>query len=105
MHNLGNPCTLTKVTKGTYDVTTGTTPNTETVFNTYSASVKDSSQYFGAGGINTNLEGLSKGRVIVPWIGEPIDTTWLYNGQNITIVQPTEAQGDIIIYTIDVEES
>lgn len=105
MTQLGNPCVLTKVTKGTYDVQIGKSPLIETNYPTFSAPVKEISQHFGANGINTNLTGFSKNKVTVPWVGVEIDTTWRYNGQNIITVQPTETQGDVILYTIEVEES
>lgn len=101
---LGNPCTLTKVSKGEYVVTAGRSPEEKTEYSTYSAPVKKVSQDFGQLGINTNLSGFDDNKVIVPWIGQEIDSTWLYNGHNIIKVEPVETQGDIIIYTITVGE-
>jgi len=101
---LGNPCTLTKVTKGEYVVTAGKSPLEKEDFNTYSAPVKKVSQDFGQMGINTNLTGFDDNKVIVPWIGQEIDSTWLYDGHNILTVSPVKTQGDIVIYTITIGE-
>ena len=62
------------------------------------------SEAFGSLGINTNLVGFSDNKVILPWIGQEIDETWTYNGNNIITVSPTETQGDVVIYTITVGE-
>lgn len=102
--SLGNPCVLTKVTKGEYIPSLGKSPVVEETFNTFSAPVKKVSQDFGQMGINTNLAGFDDNKVIVPWIGEEIDATWLYDGFNIISVAPIRTQGDIVIYTIEVGE-
>lgn len=102
--SLGNPCVLTKVTKGQYNTSLGKSPQSLEDFPTFSAPVKQVSQDFGGAGINTNMSGFDDNKVIVPWIGQEIDKTWLYNGQNIVSVAPTDSQGDIIIYTIEVGE-
>lgn len=101
---LGNPCTLTKITKGEYIPSLGETPVSKKEYPTYSAPVKKVSQDFGQMGINTNLGGFDDNKVIVPWIGLEIDETWRYNDMNIVKVEPTKTQGDIVIYTITVGE-
>ena len=101
---LGNPCILTKVTKGEYVVSIGKSPTETTDYSTFSAPVKKVSQDFGQMGINTNLSGFDDNKVIVPWFGQTIDKTWLYNGNNIVSVAPIETQGDVVIYTIEVGE-
>lgn len=101
---LGNPCTLTKVVKGRYVPDAGDSYDTETVYTTYSAPVKNVNFDFGLMGINTNLQGFDDNKVIVPWIGQEIDATWRYNDSNIIAVEPTKTQGDIVIYTITVGE-
>lgn len=104
LSQLGNPCTLSKVTKGDYIPAIGRSPEEKETFNTFSAPVKKVSQDFGQMGINTNLAGFDDNKVIVPWIGQEIDATWQYNGNNILKVEPVQTQGDIIIYTITVGE-
>ncbi len=101
---LGNPCTLTQIRKGAYIPDLGETPVIKKPYTTYSAPVKKVSQDFGQMGINTNLVGFDDNKVIVPWIGQEIDATWLYNGYNILSVAPVETQGDIVIYTITIGE-
>ena len=101
---LGNPCTLTKVTKGQYNPTTGTTGEARVDYTTFSAPVKKVSDEFGLMGLNTNLTGFGTNKVVLPWIGQEIDTTWEYNGDNITNVESVQSQGDIVIYTITVGE-
>ena len=104
MTSLGNPCTLTKVTKGEYNPQIGKQPESKKDFATYSAPVKKISSQFGQIGINTNLGGIDDNKVIVPWIGQEIDKSWLYNGNNIISVEATETQGVVIIYTITIGE-
>ena len=104
MTNLGNPCVLTRVTKGDYVVSAGQAPLEKEDFDTYSAPVKKVTMDFGQGGINTNLDGFNDNKVIIPWFGQEIDKSWLYNGNNITSVAPTETQGDVVIYTLTIEE-
>ena len=101
---LGNQCTLTKKVRGAYDPTTGLTTSNDTVINTYSAPASEMSVAFGRDGQNTNLAGFDSNRIVVPWIGQEIDETWLYNDQNILSVAPIRSQDDIIIYTISVGE-
>lgn len=102
--DLGNPCTLTKITKGVYDPLLGKSSEIAQEFQTYSAPVKKMSIQFGDNGMNTNLSAFDSNKVIVPWIGQEIDKSWLYNGYNIVSVQPTETQGLIVIYTIEIGE-
>lgn len=101
---LGNPCTLTKTTLGQYNPQTGATGRSDEEIKTFSAPEKVVSENFGEVGINTNLVGFSDNKVVIPWIGQEIDETWLYNGNNITSISPTETQGDVVIYTITVGE-
>lgn len=101
---LGNPCVLTKITKGEYQPTLGKSPQVKENIDTFSAPAKQMSEQFGQAGINTNLSGFYDNKVIVPWIGQEIDATWLYNGNNILSVSPVETQGEIVIYTIEVGE-
>ena len=98
----GNACVLSKVTTGVYDPSTGKSSTTQTDYNTYSAQNKRLSQQFGFDGINTNLSGFNNEEILVPWFGQEIDTTWLYNGQNIVSVSDLKAQNDIIVYNISV---
>ena len=99
---LGNPCVLTKVTKGVYNPATGETPPAATVtINTFSAPASDMSQVFGLDGENTNLDGFSSTAVLIPFFAG-IDKGWLFNGQNITSLAPLKTQGEIVAYTIDV---
>ena len=99
---LGNACVLSQVTTGSYDPALGKSPVIKTDFATYSAQDKRLSQQFGLGGNNTNLEGFSNEDILVPWFGYEIDTTWQYNGQNITSVSDLKAQDDIIVFNISV---
>lgn len=101
---LGDPCTLTKVTKGQYDPDLGTTGEAKEDFASYSAQVSKVSQSFGDAGFNTNLVGFDDTSVVVPWIGEEIDETWEYNGSNITSVSSVSSQGNIVIYTLGIGE-
>lgn len=101
---LGNPCTMTKVTVGEYITSIGESPKELDYFATFSAPVKKITMDFGQMGTNTNLSGFDDNKVIIPWFGEEVDTTWLYNGHNITTVAPTDTQGDVVIYTLTIEE-
>ena len=96
----GNPCTISKVTKGEYVPEVGRASETIEEFSTYSVQYKSSNEIFGQMGINTNLAGFGNDSFVIPWFGEEIDETWLYNEKNIVSIEPTEAQGDVIIYTI-----
>ena len=102
--DLGNPCVLTRITKGSYIPSLGETPISKKEYPTFSAPVKKVSVAFGQTGINTNLGGFDDNKVIVPWIGQEIDETWRYDDMNIVKVEPTRTQGDIVIYTITVGE-
>ena len=101
---LGDPCTLTKITKGQYNPTTGTTSEAEEDFSTFSAQSSKVSEAFGSNGINTNLVGFDDTTVVVPWIGQEIDELWKYNGSNIISVSSVSSQGDIVIYTLTIGE-
>ena len=97
---LGNVCTLEHVTYGNYDPATGKTPETITEYKTYSAQSKKLSVDFGLTGANTNLSGMHLERIIVPWVGAEVDTTWKYNGQNITNVSSLESDNEVIYYEL-----
>ena len=99
---LGSPCILTKVTEGAYSPTTGKTNEAREDFNVHSAPAKTVSEQFGQTGTNTNLNGFETEDVTVYWFGQVIDKSWLYNGENITKIKSTEAQGDIIIYILSI---
>ena len=101
---LGNRCTLTKVTKGAYNADLGESPETKIVINTFSAQMSQYAQNFGLSGNNVNLSGMNQEQLIIPWFGQPMDKTWLYNDQNIVDIAETMSQDDIIIYTITVGE-
>ena len=101
---LGDPCTLTRITKGQYNPTTGTTGEAKFDISTFSAQSSKMSESFGASGINTNLVGFNDKTVVVPWINYDIDTTWKHNGNNITSVSSVSSQGDIVIYTLTIGE-
>ena len=103
---LGNSCTLFKNTAGTgYDPTTGQTAHgTVESYPTFSAQYNKFAISFGGDGQNTNLAGLYSDKVIVPWIGQEIDTTWLYDASNITDVSFIESDNDIIYYTLTIGE-
>ncbi len=104
LRELGSSCVLQRITPGEYDPVTGETPDTVEDFSTYSGPVKLVSEVFGQDGINTGLDAFESNKVIVPWIGYEIDTTWRYNGFNIVFVATTETQNKPIIYTITVGE-
>lgn len=102
---LGNSCVLNKPLTGTgYDPAIGETANTFRPFNTFSAQYNKFAVTFGNDGQNTNLSGIYQDRVIVPWIGEKIDTTWKYNDNNILDVSFIESDNDIIYYTLTIGE-
>ena len=101
---LGNKCTLTKVVASGYDPMTGKTGSTNTDISLYSAPISKAGILFSMTGDNTNLSGFNDERVIVPWFGQKIDATWLYNGHNITNVSSIESQNDIIVFTISIGE-
>jgi len=104
MTKLGNSCVLTKVDRGAYDPATGKTSETRTDYPTYSAQTAKTNVVFGLTGENTNLDAFDDESVVVPWIGEEINPTWLYNGQNITEVHPVMSQDEIIIYILSIGE-
>jgi hypothetical protein len=97
---LGNTCTLERRVKGVYNPATSRTDETVATFNTYSVAMKDINIPFGLTGINTNTSGFGKETTLVPWIGENIDETWTYNGDNILTVAPIKSQELVIAYTI-----
>ncbi len=99
---LGNSCELTKVTPGAYNPVTGKTDETFIKIPIFSAPVRKAADIFGLMGGNTNLSGFSDQTVIIPWFGQKLDTTWKYNGHNITEVSEMSSQNDVIIYTIGV---
>jgi len=99
---LGNPCTLTKVVKGTYNPTTGETPPSSVqTINTFSAPASYLSQMFSRDGENTNLDGFDDAAVIIPFFAG-IDKGWLYDNQNILTLGPLKTQGQIVAYNITV---
>ena len=99
---LGNPCVLTKVVKGTYDPLTGVTPpaSTQTI-NTFSAPASLMSEVFNSDGENTNLDGFNSEAVLIPYFAG-LDKGWLYDGQNIVSFAPLKTQGDIVAYNLTV---
>ena len=103
---LGNSCTLFKPSPAAhYNPMTGeTTGGTVESFDTYSAQYDKFAVSFGNDGQNTNLSGLESERVIIPWFGHKVDTTWQYNGHNITDVSFIESDNDIIYFTLSVGE-
>jgi len=103
---LGNSCTVSKVTVGSgYDPTTGTTATgTQEDFQTHSAQYNKFAVVFGQDGQNTNLSGFESERVIIPWFGHVVDTTWLYDGHNITDVSTIESDNDILYFTLSIGE-
>ena len=101
---LGNNCVLTKVTAGAYDPLTGKTTATNQDFPLYSAQSSRVSDSFGGDGQNTNLAGFNGERVTVAWFGHIIDTTWLYDGQNIVDVMEIKTQNDIVVFNLVIGE-
>jgi hypothetical protein len=101
---LGDPCVLSYVVYGNYDPATGKTQETVTDIATFSSSVRNATILFGNDGQNTGLEGFSSNKVIVPYINQDIDTTWKYNGYDITAVSPISTQGMVVAYTLTVAE-
>ena len=104
---LGNPCTVEKITKGSYNTSLGKTEEAIQVFNTFSAPAKDISINFGQTGTNTNLSGFDEGKVSIAYlsINQDMDETWTYNGEAIKTVEKIESQGDVIIFIITVASS
>ncbi len=99
---LGNPCTLTNVTKGTYDPVTGTTPPAATqTINTFSGPNSLLSEVFNRNGENTNLDGFNSESVIIPFFAG-VNKGWLYDGQNILTIAPLKTQGEIVAYNITI---
>ena len=101
---LGNSCTLEKITYGAYDPSTGETPETKVTIPTFSAQASLFNRVFPMTGENTNLAGFDDESVIVAWFGQPIDETWTYDGAAISRVAPIKSQNDVIIYTISVHK-
>jgi len=100
----GSRCVLTKVSKnGEYDPNTGNTVKTTKDFPMYGSVNSEVNRHF-APLQNTNLLAFTDKNVMIAWFGEEVDATWLYNGQNIILVQPIETQDDIVAYTITVGE-
>ena len=104
MKELGSSCTLERVTAGAYNPRTGKTDETVIRHNTWSAPMKKVNVVFSDTGAGTNLTAFDNNRVTVPWIGEPIDATWTFNGQAISNVEAIESQNSIIVYNITVGE-
>ncbi len=104
MTELGNPCILTQISYGEYDPATGKTQEVNLEIPTYYAPTKKMSAFFGMDGINTGLAGFNETKVIVPWVGQAIDTTWKFNNNDITHVEEISAQGDIIVYNLTIAE-
>ena len=98
----GEAVELKKVTPGEYDPITGETSSTEQVIKTFASQTSKMNESFSLDGTNTNLSGFDTEDYIIPWPGEVIDTTWMFNDANITHVNSTSANGDVIIYTISV---
>lgn len=99
---LGNPCTLTNVTKGVYDPLTGVTPPSATqTINTFSGPNSFISEMFGRDGENTNLDGFNSESVLIPYHAG-IDLGWLYDGQNILSLSPLKTQGEIVAYNVSI---
>ena len=101
---LGNKCTLEKVTYGAYDPVTGETPETKVTIQTFSAQASNFNRVWQTDGQNTNLAGFDDESVIVAWFGQEIDETWTYDGAAISRVAPIMSQDDIIIFTISVHK-
>ena len=101
---LGNSCTLEKVTRGAYDPTTGDTPETKVTVPTFSAQASAFNRVFSQTGENTNLAGFDDESVVVAWFGQVVDETWTYDGAAISSVRPIMSQNDIIIFTITVHK-
>ena len=104
MKELGNPCVLSKIDVGDYNTLTGETLDMVAKYETFSAPTKNVSVMFGNSGQNTGLSGFADDRVTVPWVGCEIDTTWLFNGNDITQVEPVSTEGDIVVYNLTVAE-
>ena len=102
----GNACVLKKPADGVYDPDIGETvpSGNDIVVNTYSAQDKRITQQFGQNGNNTNLSGFGTGEYIVPWFGYELDTTWLYNDQNIVVIDDIKTQDKVVAYNIVVGE-
>ena len=98
----GEAVELKKITPGEYDPATGETPSIEHVIKTFASQSSKLNETFSLDGTNTNLAGFNSEDYIIPWPGEKIDATWLFNDNNITNVSSTSATGDIIIYVISV---
>jgi hypothetical protein len=101
---LGNSCTITKVTQGQYDPLTGKTNEVIQTYPTYCVPLSKANEVFGLDGENTNLAGFDDTRVLVPYTIFKIDPTDLFNGQNIIDVSTTESQDNIIMYNLTVGE-
>ncbi len=101
---LGNKCTLEKITRGVYDPLTGETPETKVVMPTFSAPSSMFNRVWQQDGQNTNLAGFDDEAVVVAWFGHVIDETWTYDGAAISSVRPTMSQDDIIIFAISVHK-
>ena len=97
---LGNNCVLTKITTGAYDPSLGKSVETTVDYPVYSAQSSYFSRMFATNGDNTNLSGFNDEIVTVPWFGEVIDTTWRYDGAEISNVSAVKSQNDIIIFNI-----
>ena len=101
---LGNKSVLTKVTAGDYDPATGKTTQVKKDTIVYTAQNNRISAFLPMDGQNTNLQGFSESGQLVPWFGEEIDTTWLFDGNNISGVGDIKSQNEVIAYIISVGE-
>ena len=102
----GNSCTLTKNNgPAIYNPLTGTTAFTSSdIYQTFSAQKSKVNLTFGENGQNTNLAAFNNESVMVPWFGETIDSTWLYNDANIKTVNEVRAQDKVIIFELTIGE-
>jgi len=100
----GDSCVLTKVSKnGEYDPNTGKTIKTTKDFAIFGSVNSDVNNHF-ASLQNSNLLAFTSTSVMIAWFGEEVDSTWLYNGQNIITVTPIRTQNDIVAYTLSIGE-
>lgn len=103
---LGNKCLMFKPSPASsYDpMTGGQTNDTWTQFATTSVQYDKFSIPWGSDGANTNLSGIQGEKVIIPWFGEKVDTTWRYNYNNITDVSYIESDNEILYFILGVGE-
>jgi len=101
---LGNACVLTKVSdNGVYNPATGETVRSPNVdFHTHSVMINLFEQSFGRDGQNTNLSGFENETVVIPNFGQEVDSTWLYNGFDITDVSSYKSDNEVLYYTLSI---